>query len=59
MNYKDKSGLNFNAGFEALPQGVQDKIDPKGESDKAPVNYKQEPGKAPMLRNCGSSRYKQ
>jgi hypothetical protein len=51
-------GLNFNAGFEALPQDVQDKMDPEGKSDKAPVNYKQEPGKAPMLRNCGSSRYK-
>jgi hypothetical protein len=55
---KGGSGLNFNAGFEALPQDVQDKMDPQGKSDKAPVNYKQEPGKAPMLRNCGSSRYK-
>ena len=23
-----------------------------------PITYKQEPGKGPMLRNCGSSRYK-
>jgi hypothetical protein len=58
MNYKNKSGINFNAGFEALPQDVQDKMDPQGKSDKAPTTYKQEPGKGPMLRNCGSSRYK-
>jgi len=49
--------ITFNAGFRSLPPDVQDKIDPQGKADEAPTTYKQEPGKAPMLRNCGSSRY--
>ncbi len=50
--------ITFNAGFRSLPPDVQSQIDPEGKADKAPATYKQEQGKAPMLRNCGSSRYK-
>lgn len=51
MNYisdKYKSLEDFQATKQKISRG----------GSGAPTNYKQEPGKAPMLRNCGSSRYK-
>jgi hypothetical protein len=66
MNYnKDKSGINFNSALETeamnpetdMNKGFQNAII-ANKSKTPPITYAQEPGKAPMLRNCGSSRYK-
>ena len=63
MNYKDKSGINFNAALEA--EAMDPNTDMKDGFKEAILDNKAQPapatyaaGKAPMLKRCGSSRYK-
>jgi hypothetical protein len=64
MNYKDKSGINFNAALEAeamdpstdMNDGFKEAILKNKKTPPAPTTY--DAGKAPMLKRCGSSRYK-
>ena len=41
------SPSQFNEGFESLPQGVQNKIDPEGKSDKAVAKFIKSEGVKP------------
>jgi len=41
------SPSQFNKGFESLPQGVQDKMDPEGKSDKAVAKFIEPEGVKP------------